>query len=414
MDMLRATTKTIIIALLLTFSSGQLARADVRNYQYDGSMPFVKMMLSMMEAMGILDRTPAYGRYGSRGYPGMSGANYYNPYVRSLAKRGLSPWSSASGFQNPYLGSYASPYRNNPFLSSPWLQSPWSQQAVDTTSPLWGTPNWGVIPMEGYNSSNSPWDYPAWSSTDLAGWVNEPWETSTWNPKAQANTQAQESSTVKTPLVQIYNSTTELQQPNQARQDMQRQLDDQAWFGQLPSRQVQPMQAPLEQSQQGRTYKPSPLSKLAPPAYPGGQSGNRPFVEPPSRTQQKPSSQQDNFSGNQKPCITEFCGLKKPDINGLWVAQNGEMLGINRQRFLWSDGDTRYLTGQIQIQNEYLLARVDDHEGMMRFKYKLAGDHLLTLQPDGHIREFVRMPVNQYRDQYQGYNPDYEQYYGGY
>ena len=61
-------------------------------------------------------------------------------------------------------------------------------------------------------------------------------------------------------------------------------------------------------------------------------------------------------------------------------------------------------TGEIKLQNEYLLARVEGSEQLMRFKYKLAGDHLLTMQPDGKIREFIRTPGN-FSGQYpaQGY-----------
>ncbi|MCK4834183.1 MAG: hypothetical protein KAT12_05375, partial [Gammaproteobacteria bacterium] len=91
---------------------------------------------------------------------------------------------------------------------------------------------------------------------------------------------------------------------------------------------------------------------------------------------------------------------KKPNMNGLWVAQNGEMLGVNNHRFLWSDSTKRYLTGQIKIQNEYLLMQVDDKDQLMRFKYKLARDHLLTMQPSGEIREFVRMSPGQYYGNY--------------
>ena len=85
------------------------------------------------------------------------------------------------------------------------------------------------------------------------------------------------------------------------------------------------------------------------------------------------------------------------------------MLGINNHRYLWSDGSSRYLTGQVKIQNEYLTANVDDHEQILRFKYKLAGNHLLTMQPDGTIREFVKMS----RSQYQNFNLGrYNQNYG--
>jgi len=98
------------------------------------------------------------------------------------------------------------------------------------------------------------------------------------------------------------------------------------------------------------------------------------------------------------------------------VAQDGEMLCIKNKRYLWTDGASRYLTGQLKVQNEYLLANVDGHEKLMRFKYKLSGNHLLTMQPDGKIREFVRTPNNRYDGQYPGYSydQDYGQGYGQY
>jgi hypothetical protein len=61
----------------------------------------------------------------------------------------------------------------------------------------------------------------------------------------------------------------------------------------------------------------------------------------------------------------------------------------------------------MKVQNEYLLASVDGHETLMRFKYKIAGNHLLTLRPDGTMREFIRIPVNQYRNYYGGSAPGY-------
>ena len=82
------------------------------------------------------------------------------------------------------------------------------------------------------------------------------------------------------------------------------------------------------------------------------------------------------------------------------VAENGEMLGVKNKRYLWADSNERSLTGQLQIQNEYLLTSVDGHEKIMRFKYKLAGNHLLTMTPEGSIREFVRIPVRSTGHQY--------------
>lgn len=391
MIMLRVLSKSLFFALLLMISGSQVLRAEIKQYQYDGKLPFVQMMLNMMVAMGILDRIPVNGFYGSSAYPGASLAGLNNPYARALALRGLSPGLSSSYLKNPYAlnsatrhlyGGYPnSVYGNNPFLSSPWLQSPWSQPALNGVSPLWGNPSWGVLPLESYPLNNYaanglPWGYPNWSENDLTGWVNEPWETSTWNPKAEDSSQSAPSSSQSSPG---NNASNEMQQPVQA--------------------------------QQNRMYNSSPLAKLAPPDYRNEQQRPEMRDRPPAPFSNapppRPSNSQSNFHLQQKPCVTDFCGLKKPDLDGFWVAQNGEMLGIKNQQFLWSDGASRYLTGLIKVQNEYLLASVEGREQVMRFKYKLAGNHLLTLQPDGVMREFTRMSAGQYYDQYQDYGQNY-------
>jgi hypothetical protein len=250
--------------------------------------------------------------------------------------------------------------------------------------------------MESYPQNNY------WSGTDLTGWVNEPWETSSWNPKADSTKDENLSQSVpaNSPLVQIYNSSNETQH-------------------RIESQPTHPVQQPAP-TQQNRRYNSSPLSKLAPPDYRGGPPMPAPYAGPPGGysngpLQGPPRSQTKVY---QKPCITDFCGLKKPDLDGFWVAQNGEMLGIKNQQFLWSDGASRYLSGRIKVENEYLRAIVEGHEQIMTFKYKLAGNHLLTLQPDGVIREFTRMTASQYYDQfpydqYQGYGQNYGQEYAG-
>jgi len=114
--------KNILLLLLLTMFSNPMVNAEVKNYQYDGKLPFVQMMLNMMVVMGVLDRVPTNGRYGGVGRYGNSG--FPN-----------SPWSPSNfgGFNGGGLD------------SAPW-----------------GSPTWGVLPPESYA---------------LDGWVNESWET---------------------------------------------------------------------------------------------------------------------------------------------------------------------------------------------------------------------------------------------
>jgi len=339
--MLKALQKTLFTALLLIVFCGQTVHAQTKVYQYDGKLPFVQMMLNMMVAMGILDRLPSNGAYG--GY----GSN--------------SPWSRMS---NPYSRAMAM----QGFPSNPVADS------------AWGNPGWGVLPIDSYTRNyNSGYEQPGYasvgSSTDLDVWVNEPWDSSVWNPEAkmpvnESFKQAQNAPLQQTvPLVQNFNYNVPANTSNQVSPTP-------------PTSQVRP-------SRQQR----SPLAKLAQPAAALNRNNRQQNTKQTSK-QKKPSPLRKQL--NQKPCVTEFCGLKKPTLNGLWVAQNGEMLGVKNHRYLWSDNNSRYLTGQLKIQNEYLLANVDGYDNkLMRFKYKLAGNHLLTMQPNGKIREFVRMPMNQ-------------------
>jgi len=411
---LRSLPKPLFAGLLMMLSVSQPAGAEIKLYQYDGKLPFAQMMLNMMVAMGVLDRIPTHGPYAGHGlhtYPGSALSNYRNPYARALALRGYNPGSSYLGNlygNSSYLRSlYGNNYNlNNPFIRSPWLQSPWSTSAFGNSpyaSSLWNNPNWGVLPYDStspYDAVNgvvdgAMWDAPIWSQSELDGWVSEPWsddtwETSSWNPDAGTNrSQGRPQAAVNqtAPLIQNFNYGT----PPDTRQGTRE--------GRQDSRQ-----------DSSRRSNRSPLSKLAPPAY-----------QPPSRQTARPSQKpsrpsplhkrmgQDYADGYATPpkkkssekrypgpaCVTEFCGLMKPDMDGLWIAQNGEMLGIKDDRYLWSDGQSRYLTGHMKIQNEYLLANVDGHDQLMRFKYKLAGNHLMTLRPNGTITEFARIPVSQ-------------------
>ncbi len=237
---------------------------------------------------------------------------------------------------------------------------------------LWGNPGWGVLPYESYSRNNYSAYDPSRSSDDFSGWVNESWETSDWNPQTENEKRSHSGSQETAPIVQNFN------------------------YNDSPAT----TDVPVAQKK-----KRSPLAKLAPSHQTAENSS-------PERGRQPSSSKGYKQSPQQKPCVTDFCGLKKPSLNGLWVAQNGEMLGVKSNRYLWSDSKSRYLTGLLKVQNEYLLASVDGHDQVMRFKYKLAGNRLLTLDPSGKVREFVRRSASQYNNVYRGgYGQNYDSSY---
>jgi hypothetical protein len=392
--MLKTLFKSSVFVLLLTFFCAQSVYAGTKVYQYDGKLPFVEMMLNMMVAMGILDRLPSNSRYGGYGGYGRNAYNpsalsgYSNTYLRALELRGLSPGSSLRG-RNNYLGRN-NLYGNNPFMRSPWIQSPWTRSSrntygVDGVSPLWGSPSWGVLPSYGYSSN---YYSPYGRSLGLSGWADEPWESSTWNPRAEMSRaeiaqQREKPAASNAPIVQNFNYSSPDGAHHNSRQEN-------------------------ASSGSGRKYRSSPLAKLA-PSGPAPRSQMKPQYRPSDgdytaqSKKRSPLWKRTNQETKSKPCVTEFCGLKIPDINGIWVSQSGELLGIKGQRFFWSDGESRHLKGTMKIQNEYLMAYVTDYEKLMRYKYKLAGNQLLTMTRDGVIREFVRIPDNQLYERYLGY-----------
>ncbi|MFV2005139.1 MAG: hypothetical protein ACC650_08015 [Gammaproteobacteria bacterium] len=381
---LKVLKKTTILVFLLLFSGSQIVGAQTKIYQYDGKLPFVQMMLNMMVAMGILDRLPNNGAYGAFSNSASPWSRYTNPYSRALALQGISP-----------------AFANNPFLRSPWSQSPWTASIPGGVSPVWGSPDWGVLPLDSYSYNRYAPYGSQWSSTDLDGWVNEPWETSGWNHEADSKKQSQQSVQQQpqvmqpsAPIVQNFNYNM----PESTQQNT----------GQQNSRQKNNRQE--NNQQDNRSNRQSPLAKLQQPRRPNWRPGGPATSR--SKNQASPRQKTKPQYRKQKPCVTDFCGLKKPNLNGLWVSQDGEMLGIKNKHYLWTDGNSRYLTGQLKVQNEYLLANIDGHKKLMRFKYKLAGNHLLTMQPDGKIREFVRLPNNQFAGQYSGQYPGYGQSYG--
>ncbi len=419
-------TPLFFVALLTSFSSVPVS-AESKLYRSDSNMPFVKMMLSMMSAMGILDKVSGSGGYGQRGFgsggfgPSRFSPGRFSPDGYGMSNYGMGGYGLNEFGSSPWGSNTNTAFQRYPWMQSPLSQSPWPQSAHGGASP-WSSPGWGVQPTHAYSYGYSPYGpgytpYGSrWSSADLDGWVKEPWESSEWNPDAEMSqqqavvphVQLQPMVPAVAPIVQNFNynvSEEVLKNKNQAdhlqvdgrqgagRQGIDSQTIDSQIMGQLNQNNHDDGQKRL-----------SPLAKLH----------QRQLLQPTSRQQVQQSSESlakqtkqvisrqkpKNPYQQEKPCITDFCGLKKPNLNGLWVTQDGEMMGINNTRYLWNDGKSRYLKGQLKIQNEYLVASVDGHEKIMRFKYRLAGNHLLTMQPDGTIREFMRKPNNPYTGRY--------------
>lgn len=89
-------------------------------------------------------------------------------------------------------------------------------------------------------------------------------------------------------------------------------------------------------------------------------------------------------------CKDEPCDFDQSELTGLWVTDEGEMLGIRNEQFLWTDGVDAYVTGLMDISPGYVVANVDESDQQIVYQYQLEGDHLITRDRGGEIRHFWR------------------------
>ena len=80
-------------------------------------------------------------------------------------------------------------------------------------------------------------------------------------------------------------------------------------------------------------------------------------------------------------------------LNGLWIGDNGAMLGIRGNRFLWYDDNNQYTTGQLAKTPTMMKARIEGSTTAVRYHYRLHGNELVILSSDGKMHTFNRMPL---------------------
>lgn len=80
-------------------------------------------------------------------------------------------------------------------------------------------------------------------------------------------------------------------------------------------------------------------------------------------------------------------------LNGLWVARNGEMLGIKNQRFLWDDGNQRYLVGELELKNGVMIAHIKGVNRQLPYRYTIRNNELVTKDRNGVVKVFRRVNI---------------------
>jgi len=92
-------------------------------------------------------------------------------------------------------------------------------------------------------------------------------------------------------------------------------------------------------------------------------------------------------------CVGGSClSQRHNSLNGLWINEAGEMLGIRGDQFLWTDGRDRHMSGLMNISEDHVVANVDGSNQQISYDYKVQGNKLLTKDSNGVIRSFRRYP----------------------
>ena len=392
---MRTVIKIIITTVLLSALLAPLGSAEARlkYYRYNDNIPMVEMSLNMMVAMGVLEPIPGrlvydgnpYNRFATSRYGRYSDSSYYYPtraryssrhrYYDDFRGEPIRPYSRYSRSRYGYGYTPWEPYRDdywdNRYYSqgdSPW-DSPWGYPRSRRGYSAWDSPwssGWG-----------SPWDsagYSPWGSAGYSPWSN-PWYSSGMNPWA---------STLLNPWTSPY-----------------------GYLGGLPLIQGYTPVPVLPESGAGDYYPGSRLNQADPQSW---QNYERPGFKPhktswrqgarqnsrqyshmnrPARARYRPLPARAEYARNEgsREFDTSF-----QQLNGLWIDDNGEMLGIRGDRFLWNDNN-RYARGQLIKSPTMMEARIRETRTVVRFRYRLKGNEMVILSRDGRTRTFHRMPL---------------------
>ncbi len=90
------------------------------------------------------------------------------------------------------------------------------------------------------------------------------------------------------------------------------------------------------------------------------------------------------------PCV------KAAPLDGVWISSTGEMLGIKRNRIIWSDGQDNHVAGVFAAAPDYLIVQLSGAGRKLPYEYRLQGDQLQLKDAQGKVRRYYRLPGSQY------------------
>ena len=366
---------SIVALLMLTTSFSTFA--SVKYYRSTTDIPFVEMMINMMVAMGMLDRVPV-GGYG--GYPASFGSPYssWGNYSRSpwgtspWGGQGASPWMLSGPGISPWGGTpYAgSPWGGSPYAGSPWGGSPYNAGQLGG-APYGGAPYRGSqyrgsryggypgggSPYRGSRYGGSPWGGALYGGSPWGAspWGGSPWGGSPWGGSPQGAAPWGGSPYAGAPWGASPFATRPWQ-PGYASHNVNPYAYTNRWGRRLPA---------------------------GVNGYPAGYSGGG-----------FPRRISNPLFAESGICPSGLCDRiqVKKALEGVWKNESGETLTIKDNRFDWSDGGERKLSGKMQATIKDLVATVDDYDKEIRYRYKVENNKLITRDDKGMTRVFHRQP----------------------
>ncbi len=370
--------KTITITVLLPVLLGTVSTAEARlkYYRYNDHIPMVEMTLNMMVAMGVLEPIPSRLVYDGNPYNRYLTSSYGHSSRSPYAYPRRAGYSGRSGFYDDYWDEPAGTYRR--YLRSrygygrdPWdryrsryWDSPWSDPWESSRYATWDSPWADRWDSPRYKGSRSGWGDPWGDIYDFPGVWGNPWSSPSYGRGLSPWSSVWGSQWIN-PLYNPYS----------------------LYLGGLPY-------------MQGYTG----LPLLLPGTQPGDTwSTSEPAPEPPAQPEQerKPGafgpaktswSARPSRIGARRGSGPAARSPNYQKLNGLWVDDNGEMLGIRGNRFLWYSNN-RYAKGQLAKSPTAMEARIMETRTVVRFHYRLRGNEMTVMSRDGRTRTFNRMPL---------------------
>jgi hypothetical protein len=119
-----------------------------------------------------------------------------------------------------------------------------------------------------------------------------------------------------------------------------------------------------------------------------------PMLAPMSVLNQGKSLGDFNQLNNMLPTHTNSIGnnINTENINGIWEALSGDVIAIYKNnKFIWSDGNSRNLAGQLIIKNNMLYAYIPAKNITLQFQFRQEAEKFIVRDKQARTYIFTRL-----------------------